>query len=161
MPWTYDPSELATSTVYQVRAEIQDTNPNDPQLLDEEIAFAVSQERNFWAAAARCAEMIGRRVIRKADVRLGRSMQVTYTKMAQQYLQMASALRAKSMGTVAPYVGGMIDADKAAIEANTSLIAPHFTRSMMENPWVGGYTTDSLSETTNAPAVDRSDSDIL
>lgn len=143
MGWTYNLAELATNEIYQVRAEIQDTDPRDQQLQDEEIAYAISQERNMWAASARCAEQIGRKVLRKADVKLGRSMQVTYTKMADQWFQMARMLRAKAMGTVVPYVGGMSVTDKIGIAENLDLVSPSFTRTMQENPWVGGYTTDS------------------
>jgi len=154
MPWTYNPAELATNEVYQIRAEIQDTDPMDPQLLDEEIAYAISVERNFWSAAARCSEMIGRKVLRKADVRLGRTLMVTYTKMADQWFQMAKMLRAKALGTVAPYVGGATVADKALIAQNSALVAPQFTKTMMENPWTGGYDTDSLPPTPGGDAIE-------
>ncbi len=143
MPWSYDPSQLATSALYQVRAEVQDTDPRDQQLQDEEIMYAISVERNLWSAAARCAEMIGRRLIRRADVRLGRSMQIAYTRAAQQYLDMAKALRCKALGTTPPFVGGMSVTDKNAYNQDTDLLAPLFTKTQMQNPWVGGYTSDS------------------
>ncbi len=147
MSWTYDPTQLSTNEVYAVRLEIGDVDPQNQQLADEEITYAIGQERNLWAASARCCEMIYRVVLRKADVRLGRNMQVIYTKMAQQYLDMARALRCKAMGTVVPYVGGMNVADKQTIADNDSLVAPAFTREMQQNPWTGGYTSDSLGPT--------------
>jgi hypothetical protein len=152
MPWTYDPSQLATNEMYQVRAEIQDTDPQDPQLLDEEITYAISVERNYWAASARCCEMIGRKLLRKADVKLGRYMSVTYTKMAENWFNMARMLRSKALGTVVPYVGGMNALDKEALAADSSIVAPLFTKTMMENPNTGGYTTDSLPPVTGAPS---------
>lgn len=152
MPWTYDPSKLATNEIYAIRAEIQDTDPEDPQLDDNEIAYAITQERNFWSAAARCSEMIGRKILRKADIKLGRMMQITYTKMAQQWFDMARCLRAKAMGTVAPWVGGMSVSDKLAYMSDDDLVSPLFTKTMQENPWVGGYSTDS------GPPVSESDS---
>lgn len=159
MAWTYDPDDLATNEVYQIRAELQDTDPQDQLLDDEEIAYALTLERNFWSAAARCAEMIGRRYMRKADVRLGRSLMVTYTKMAKQWLEMAKSLRAKSLGTVVPYIGGMNIADKVALAGDTSLVAPLFTKTMMENPYTGGYDTDSLpavaSGNVMSPVIDE------
>ncbi len=144
MPWTYDPAELATNEVYAIRLEIGDTDPQNQQLQDEEVGYAISLERNTWAAAARCCEMISRVILRKADVKLGRNMTVTYTKMSQQYLDMAKALRAKALGTVVPYVGGMTIQDKETIAGNDALLAPLFTKTMMESPWTGGYTSDSL-----------------
>ena len=79
-------------------------------------------------------------------------MQVTYTKMAQQYFSMAQMLRKKAMGTVVPYVGGMNIADKLTIANNTSLVAPLFTKTMQQNPWTGGYSSDSLGPVSNAPS---------
>ena len=142
MTWSYSPSDLATSEKDAIRLEIADTDQNNQLLQDEEIVWAISQERNFWAAAARCCEMVSRDRLNKADVRLGRNMQVQYSKTAEQYYNMAKDLRRKAMGTVPPYVGGMNVADKQAIQTDTSLVAPAFARDMQENPWVGGYTAD-------------------
>lgn len=152
--FSYDPAQLDVNEVYAVRCEIQDTDPLDPQLQDEEVAYAISQERNYWCAAARCSEMIARKILRKADVRLGTAMMVTYTKMADQWFAMAKELRAKSLGTVAPYVGGMTIADKITIGQDSSLLAPLFTKTMMQNPYAGGYSTDSLPPEPSGNFVD-------
>lgn len=147
MTWSYLDTDLATNEKDQLRLEIGDTDVNYQLLQDEEIDWAITQERNFWGAAARCCEMIERFFMRKADVRLGRAMQVQYVKMSAQYKDMACALRRKSLGTVAPYVGGMLVTDKQAIAQDTNLVAPLFTKTMQENPWTGGYTSDSLDPT--------------
>lgn len=144
MTWTYSLSDLATSEKDQIRLEVADTDINNQLLQDEEILQAISVESNFWGASARCAEMISRIFLRKADIRLGRMMMVTYTKMAEQYLMMAKDLRKKGLGTVAPYIGGAYIADKIAIAQNSGLVAPQFTKTMMQNPWAAPYTTDSL-----------------
>ncbi len=154
MAWTYNSDQLATSERYQVRLEISDTDPQNQQLQDEEIDYALTQERNMWSAAARCAEMIGRRVLGKADVRLGRSMMVTYTKMAEQWFVMAKCLRAKALGTTPPFVGGMSASDKIAYNQDTDLLAPLFTKTMMENPNTGGYTSDSLGPAPEGSPVE-------
>lgn len=144
MSWNYDPTQLTISELYQVRAEIQDTDPADQQLADEEIVWAASQERNFWGAAARCLEMIARAKLRKADVRLGRAMAISYTKMAEQLLGEARLLRKKAMGAgIVPFIGGMSVTDKLNYMQNTDLVQPLFTKTMMTNPWTGGYSTDS------------------
>lgn len=151
MGWSYDPALLDTSELYAIRAEIQDTDPRDQQLADEEIVWAASQERNFWAAAARCLEMISRNKLRKADVRLGRAMTITYTKMADQLVAQARCLRMKAMGTVAPFVGGMSVTDKLTYMQNPDLVQPMFTKTMQENPNAGPYTTDSLDPVGGGP----------
>jgi hypothetical protein len=155
MSWTFDFSRLDTNPVSQIRLEIGDTDPRDPKLQDEEITWALSQERNLWAAAARCCELIARVRLSKADIRLGRSMQVQYSRTAQQYFEMAKSLRAKAMGTVVPYAGGVNVADKLSIMGNDALVAPAFTRTMQENPWTGGYTSDSLGPAVSENPVDE------
>ncbi len=144
MGWNYDPEALGSNELFALRLEIGDTDPRAQQLQDEEILYLATLERNYWAAAARCCEAISRVILRKADVKLGRAMMVTYTKMANQYMLQAQALRKKAMGTVVPFVGGMNVSDKLAYNSNSSLVAPAFTRTMQENPWTGGYTSDSL-----------------
>lgn len=144
MTWTYNLADLSTSEKDQIRLEVADTDINNQLLQDEEILQAISVEANFWGAAARCAEMISKLFLRKADVRLGRVMMVTYTKMAEQWLLMAKALRIKSGGTNVPYIGGAYVSDKITIAADPNVVAPHFTKEMMENPWAAPYSTDTL-----------------
>lgn len=158
MPWTYDPAQLSTNELYAIRLEIGDTDPLDPQLPDEAIVWAASQERNFWAASARCLEMIMRFKLRKADVRLGRQMMITYTKMASQLELQAKALRRKAMGTVAPFIGGMNVTDKLNYMQNQDLVQGQFTKTMMENPWAAPYLTDSLDPVgggTQVPEIEN------
>ncbi len=145
MTFTWNPSQLGTSELQQIRAEIQDVDAANPLLVDEIINHNITVENNFWGACARCCEQISRLFLRKADVRLGRAMMITYTKAAEQYLQMAVALRKKALGTVVPYAGGISVSGKIALAQNTDLVEPAFTRTMLENPWTGGYSSDSLS----------------
>lgn len=147
--WSYNLEDLATSEKDQVRFEIQDTDPANQMLQDEEITHAIAVEATYWGAAARCSEVIARNFLRKADVRLGRAMQLTYTKMAQQYLEMAVMLRQKALGCNVPWVGGMSVSDKAIYLQNQDIVAAIFTKTMQENPWTGGYTPDSLPPTGN------------
>lgn len=150
MTWTYTLSTLSTTEKDQIRLEVGDTDTNRQLLQDEEIEFAIGVEDNYWGAAARCAEMVARWYLTKIDTRLGRAMQVQYTTAAKQYAEMARLLRCKANGTRVPYGGGIYGADKNTIAGDTDLVAPAFSRTMQENPWTGGYTSDSLSPTTGA-----------
>lgn len=144
MTWTYNLNDLDTNEKDQIRLEIGDTDNQAQLLQDEEINHNITVESNFWGASARSCEQISRLFLRKADVRLGRAMMVTYTKMAEQYIMMAVSLRKKALGTVAPYVGGMSVTEKLNQMQNTDLVQPLFTKTMMQNPQTGGYQTDSL-----------------
>lgn len=131
----------------QVRLEIADTDTNAQLLQDEEINQAVSVERNMWGAAARCCEIISRQMLRKADVQIGsRGVRLTYTTAAQQYLEMAQKLRAKAIGTAAPWAGGISTSDRETLEADTSRVQPIFTKKAGTNPWVGQETLDATDD---------------
>ena len=144
MTWTYTPADLATNETDQLRLEIGDTDINNQLLQNEEIVWAITQESGYWGSAARCCEMIARFFIGKADVRLGRALMITYSRMAEQYLDMASRLRLKASAASPPYFGGVLVADKLALEQNFGVTQPAFTRTMQQNPWTGGYTPDTL-----------------
>lgn len=144
MTWSYDPDNLGTSVKDDLRLEIGDTDVNNQLLQDQEINWVITQEDSYWGQAARCCEMIARFFMVKADVKLGRALAITYSKMAEQYLDMSSRLRLKASGATVPYGGGVLVADKLGIAQNTGLTQPAFTRNMQQNPWTGGYTPDTL-----------------
>ena len=159
MTWSYDPSDLATNEVDQIRLITGDTDQQAQLLQNEEIQFALDTQRNTWAAAAQCAENIGFLFTRRVDVKLGRAMQILYSKTAEQYFGLAKWLRAKSLasGGVVPYIGGAYVSDKLAIGNNSALAAPFFERNMMNNPWVGGYEPDSTAPLGNDPQPENSE----
>lgn len=159
MTWTYNLADLSTNEKDQIRLEIGDTDEQSQLLQDEEIEQAISVERNFWSASARCCEMISRLFLRRADVKLGRAMMVTYTKMAEQYLMMAASLRKKGLGTVSPYVGGMSVSEKLTQMRNPDIVAPLFTKTMQQNPYAIPYTTDSTDPVGGGEQIPEVDND--
>ena len=142
--YSWNPDDLATNEKDALRFELQDTDSQNWLLADQEYVYAISVERNYWCAAARCAEVIARSFLRKQDVKLGRGLTIAYAKAAQQYLEMAAQLRRKSLGTIIPFVGGMSKTVKFVYDQDTDLVKPLFTKTMMESPWTGGYSSDSL-----------------
>lgn len=147
MAWSYNPAALATSEKDQVRLEIGDTDETAQLLSDEEINHAISVESNNWGAAARCCEIIARSYLRKADVRIGRGgTSITYTQQAQQYQDMATALRKRAIAMHAPWAGGRSKSDKASLAQDTDAVQPIFTKTMEENTFVGGEGSDTPIE---------------
>lgn len=146
MTWSYDTSGLASSEKDQIRLEVGDNvEGQSVTLADEEIAQAIAVERNFWGAAARCAEMLSRKFLRMADVRIGRGgTSLTYSTAAQQYADMAAALRKKAVGTAAPWAGGTSKSAKFTLAQDTDAVQPIFTKTSQNNPWVGEQGSDSL-----------------
>ncbi len=149
--WSYDPDALATSTLFQVRLEIGDTDSAAPLLQDEEIVQAISVEASFWGAAARCCEIISRQFLRKADVRIGRGgTSLTYSTAAKQYADMAAALRKRSIAMNPPWAGGTSKEDKRQLAEESDAVQPIFTKTMEGNPRVGGQSSDSVIDQTQS-----------
>lgn len=146
MTWTYNTALTATKD--QVRLEIGDAVAGQTVTLqDEEINYAISHERNLWGASARCCEMLATQFLRMADVRVGRGgTTLTYSIAAKQYWDRAKALRLKANGTIAPWVGGTSVDDKEALAESTGTVQPIFTKTAMDNPWVGGQTSQSVND---------------
>lgn len=149
--WSYDPALVGTNEVDTLRLLVGDTDSQAWLLANEEYAWAISTQRNLWAAAAQSAENIAMLFTRRVDVKLGRAMQIAYSKTADQYFQRAAWLRKKSMGTVVPYIGGALLADKQALQNDPALVAAIWTKEMGWNPWVGGYSSDTPPPIGNAP----------
>lgn len=151
MAWSYNPAALATSEKDQVRLEIGDTNEAAQLLSDEEINHAISMEANNWGAAARCCEIIARSYLRKADVRIGRGgTSITYTQQANQYQEMAAALRKRAIAMNAPWTGGTSKSDKASLAQDTDAVQPIFTKTLENNTFIGGETSDTPTNDAQA-----------
>lgn len=143
MSWEYDPSSLATSAKDRIRLEIGDTDSAAPLLQDEEISWALTKEgSDELRAAARCCEQISRFFLRKADVRLGRSLELRYSTMAKQYAEMACELRKRAIVTVLPYAGGRLESEKDDLAADTGAVQPIFTKEMNTHPGSGGLRSE-------------------
>lgn len=147
MAWNYDPTQLGESELMQVRLEIDDVDPDDQKFQDEELEHFIGVERNLWGAAARAAEVLSRRYLAHADVvSLGRNLRIESSKRATQYAEVAKALRAKSLGTVLPWVGGRSIDEKLAARADADAVQPLFTKHMFGNPRSGGTSSDPDDE---------------
>jgi hypothetical protein len=133
-----------------VRFEIADTSSTSPLLQDEEIDWCILAETgltagapttlsslNVYRSAARCMETLARLFAAQADTQVGQ-VKVTYTKQAEQYAQRAAELRAKAIGSSAPYAGGQSISEKQSFEENTDLPQPLFRRREDDNPYASG-----------------------
>ena len=138
MTFTYDATDIATTTRDQVRFLIGDTDSTAPLLQDEEIAYAISVENNYIGAAARCCETIAMKFLTKADVRIGRGgTTLTYSTAAKQYTDKAKELRTRANALNVPWAGGTSIAEKESARADTDLVQPIFAKQAGDNPYVG------------------------
>jgi hypothetical protein len=131
--WTYN-GQPDTIPLDEVRIEIGDVDPTDPQLRDTEVNHYINVYGNrgnaaIYAAIA-CCHVLAAKYARKANKAIGK-LRIDMSDIAKSYRDQAMALRSRSGVTVQPYAGGVEISDKNAYLQNTSLTQPFFTRSMM------------------------------
>lgn len=110
--WTYsgDPS---ASTVDEVHFLVGDTDPADPLVQDEEIAYHLAlfpkgDGQPAWLAAAAVAEAIAAKFARKMDRSVG-ALQQSAKQQRDHYVELASQLRlswaTKGKGSTGTFAG--------------------------------------------------------
>ncbi len=134
MTWSYATAQLATSKLMQVRFLIGDTQPSDPLVQDEEVAFALSQRTSPYGAAAILCRAISARLSREADT-VDKDLRTTLSARATAYARRAADYEAQAniFGGATPYAGGVSISDKVINERNTDRVQPQFTIDMDDN----------------------------
>lgn len=143
MAWTYS-GNPAASYKDAVRFEIQDTIAKAQLLTDEEIEYTIAQEagdkpspRGLLSASARCCEVIARKFSGQADSVIG-SLQVTYSKMAAGYRELAKELRMRAQGAGTIFVGAQSKSEKRALREERDRVQPIFRRGQFEEHHLRG-----------------------
>lgn len=110
MTFSYDASQLATSTLYQVRSLIGDTKSANELVQDEEINFALSERGGIYGAAAQICRALAARFAREVDT-VDRDLRTTYSQRSSAFLRMATDYekRAASSGGAAIITIGVPD----------------------------------------------------
>jgi hypothetical protein len=138
MTWTYTPSAISTTPLYQVRRLIGDVIATEPQIADEEISFALSVRSTIYGAAADCCRYISAQFGRKVDVIVagaGGNLKQNYSSQATAYLRMAAQFDNLSIarGGALPYAGGISVTDKQNAELDTDRVQPQYDLGMQDN----------------------------
>jgi hypothetical protein len=144
--WSYDITQLATSPLMQLRWLIGDTLVKDPQLQDEELAFALSQRTSIYGAAADSCRALSARLSREADSTQG-PLHALYSSRARAYAARAGDLEVRAMARSGglPYSGMVSKADYEQMEQDPDRIAPQFGIDMEDNRLpVGGVGPETI-----------------
>lgn len=142
MAWSYDPTDLDTSTssgrLNSVRLLVGDTDTTDQQVQNEEITFALTETaNNIYAAASWVARTIASQYSRRVNTTLDGALSADYTDLAAQYFKLAEDLeyRGKTNGAVLGVAaGGLTISDIQAVRANTNRVEGSFRRDRFRNP---------------------------
>jgi hypothetical protein len=136
MTWTYSIAIMTPKD--EVRFYVADTDPVDPLVQDEEIAFVLSFEPDTRLAAAAVARQIAMQFAKQVTMEIAQEVRINLSDRAKNYMAMAKELdEAAHVGTgggglVGAYSGGISVADKATTAANADRVIPSFTKHLMQ-----------------------------
>ena len=142
MAWSYDPTDLDTTTasgrLNTVRLLVGDTETLDQQVQNEEITFGLSENGdNIYYAGAWIARAIASKYSRKVNTSLDGALKADYSDLAKQYKVLADDLeyQGKTSGAVIGVLaGGITKSSVNAVRANTNRIESSFRRDRFKNP---------------------------
>ena len=146
MSWSYDPTDLNTTTasgrLNTVRLLVGDTETLDQQAQNEEITFSLSENgNNTYYSAAWVARAIASKYSRKVNTSLDGALKADYSDLAKQYLLLADNLeyQGKTSGSgssvgIGVLAGGITQSGIEAARANTNRIEGSFRRDRFKNP---------------------------
>ena len=142
MSWSYDPTDLNTTTasgrLNTVRLLVGDTDTLDPQKDNEEITFALTENgNNVYYAGAWVARAIASKYSRKVNTELSGALKADYSDLAAQYKALADTLeyQGKTAGaSIGVLAGGITKSGIEAVRADTNRIEGSFRRDRFKNP---------------------------
>lgn len=142
MAWSYDPTDLNTTTasgrLNTVRLLIGDTNTLDQQMQDAEITFALSENGdNTYLAASWSCRILSSKFARMVTTQLDGALSANYSDLMQHYQQLADNLeyQGKTSGaSLGVRAGGISKTAVEAVRANTDRIEGSFRRDRFKNP---------------------------
>ena len=147
--FTYDIDDLGTTTATgrrnSVRFLVGDTDPNDVQILDDEIAFALAQNSDsIYAAAAFCCRALAAKYSRRVDTELDGALSATYSDIYEHYISLAETLEAESKKSsgLGISAGGITKSSIKVVRSDDDRISPSFRRDRFRNPPNYEGTTD-------------------
>jgi len=139
MTWTYTGTPGQDSAAERrdaARLLVGDTNTNDQQVSDEEIAFYLSEaSNNTYRAAAIAAQGLAAKYARSVDTAF-EGVRSSYSQRATHYKQMALQLEAKAVsagGLGMPSAGGISISEIERVDNDTDRVKPVFKQGQFSN----------------------------
>lgn len=133
MTWSYDIESGEDKDV--VRLLIGDTNTNDQEMSDEEIAYFLTQETDVYLAAARAARALQSKYSRMVDVRV-ESVSKSYSQRATGYAALAEDLirQAGTTSIPSPGVSGVSVSEMRSQRSQTDRPREKFYMGKFDSP---------------------------
>lgn len=142
MSWSYDPTDLNTTTasgrLNSVRLLVGDTDTTDQLVQNEEITFGLSQaNNNVYYAAAWVCRTIAAKFSRLVDTQLSGALSADYSTRSKQYQQLANQIEAQGKKTsgksLGVFAGGISVAAVTVVHEDPDRVKPAFTIDKFDN----------------------------
>ena len=141
MAWTYDNTNLATTTVSgrinAVRLLVGDTDTLDQQLQNEEIQFGLALNNNdIYYTGAWSAKAIAATYSRRVSTEVSGALKAEYSDLAAQYDTLADKLdyQGKTSGASIGFIaGGLTVSDIKSVRSNLNRVKPAFRMHQFKN----------------------------
>jgi hypothetical protein len=142
MAWSYDPTDLNTTTasgrLNTVRLLVGDTDTTDQQVQNEEVTFSLTENgNNVYYSGAWIARAIASKYSRKVNTELSGALKADYSDLVTHYNSLADNLeyQGKTSGaSVGVLAGGITKSTVEAVRQNTNRIEGSFRRDRFKNP---------------------------
>lgn len=131
--WTYT-GNPAISTKDAVRFYLGDTDSANPQIMDEEIAWAILERGNTWGATAMCAMALAAKYSRLTSLSADGVSQGLNQKAAAYRLIAAEYQRKEVIYRAVPTLGGVSISDMRTVLSNLDRVPDIFRIAINDNP---------------------------
>lgn len=146
MAWSYDPTDLNTTTATgrrnSVRLLVGDTDTTDQLVQNEEITFGLSQTNdNIYYAASWVCRVVAAKFSRMVDTTLDGALSSKYSTRAKQFQQLATQIEAQGKKTsgksLGAFGGGLLLSDMQNANEDTDRVKPAFSITQFDNVEAG------------------------
>lgn len=130
MPYGGDPS---ASDADALRFLIGDTDANQAEFTDAEIAYLLTEGGNPASASLIALDRLIAKYARYTDRSIG-SLSVSASQRMAHYLQLKKTLQQRIALNALPFAGGISIAQKSEMETDADAVKPAFTRDLFDAP---------------------------
>lgn len=142
MSWSYDPTDLSTTTasgrLNTVRYLVGDNDTDNQQVQNEEINFSLSESNNnVYITASHVARTLASKYASKATLELDGQLTAHYSDLYKHYMSLTLQLTAKAKQSGAQIgikAGGISKTRVGVVRSDTDRVEPAFRRDRFLNP---------------------------
>lgn len=134
MTTTYDPTQLATTPLYQVRFYLGDNDSSFWELQDEEILWSIQLRGNVWGATSMCALALASKYARLNSISADGVSQALQQKTAQFRTIAADYEKKETIYCAQGFLYGMSKSDMRSTLSDADRVPDIFRIALNDDP---------------------------